>query len=148
MNKNLSEYKKKYHRVRHHAWAGTVLLTVLSAFRIYLGMSNISIDIYNTFFLIIFPILIGYILLALFFTYKYSSGLSADSEKVIHLQDDAEKEKIQAEIEKERIKAEEKKAKEEAKARKKEAKAKAKAAKKTAKAEEKKLKKEQNEEKK
>lgn len=118
--KNLSEYRKKYHVVRHHAWAGSVLLAVLLAVRLFFETSNIDID--DRIILIIGGILIIYTLIAVILTYKYSSGLSAEQE-VIRLEsssDDLEKAKIDAKLEKERLKLEKKKAKAEAKKAKKE----------------------------
>ena len=99
--KNLSENKKKYNMARHHAWAGTVILSVLLAIRILIP------DIPNEIMFIIVPILVIYILVSLFFTYKYRSGLSAQ-ETVASVDSSVE-------IEKERLKVEKKKAKNEAK---------------------------------
>jgi len=99
--KNLSENKKKYHMARHHAWAGTVILSVVLAIRILIP------TIPNEIMYIIVPILVIYILIALFFTYKYRSGLSA--------QDTIVSADSSVEIEKERLKIEKKKAKNEAK---------------------------------
>ena len=64
--------------------------------------------------MVIIPIgilLIVYILIALFFTYKYSSGLAAEQKTVqeVHVHTD------NAEVEKQRLKVEKKKAKAEAK---------------------------------
>lgn len=121
----LSEYKKKYHAVRHHAWAGSVLLAILLAVRLFLETASINID--DRIIIGIGALLVLYTLMAVVLTYKYRSGLSAQ-EKVVHVHqsDDLEKEKIRADVEKERLKLEKKKAKAEAKAQKKEAKAKAK----------------------
>ncbi|MEF8879677.1 MAG: hypothetical protein V5A64_04730 [Candidatus Thermoplasmatota archaeon] len=141
-SRDLSDYKKKYHTVRHHAWAGSVLLGVLLAVRVFLEAINFDVD--DIIFVTIGLILIIYTLAAVFLTYRYREGLSADSEKkIIHVDesDEVEKEKVKADLEKERLKAEKKKAKELAKLRKKQAKAEVKKAKKQAKEQEKKEKK-------
>jgi preprotein translocase subunit SecF len=113
--KNLIENKRKYDTVRHHAWAGSVLLTVLVAFRGFLEITDINLD--DRIIVIIGIVLIIYILVSVFFTYKYRSGLSAEQKSVeIHINSkNAEKEKIAAELEKERLKVEKKRAKAEAK---------------------------------
>jgi predicted ABC-type exoprotein transport system permease subunit len=106
--KNLSEYKRKYDVARHHAWAGSVLLAVLLAIRIFFETSNIGID--DRIILIIGLILVVYTLIAIVLTYRYRSGLTAE-QKIIEVQLSSK----DAEIEKERIKVEKKKAKAEAK---------------------------------
>ena len=107
--KDLSEYKRKYHAFKHHAWAGAVLLSVILAIRlVFLESTELLTPI-------VF-ILAIYILIALIFTYLYRTGLSAKDE-IIQVQPsvELEKEKLNAEIEKELIKVEKKKAKAEAK---------------------------------
>ncbi|MBU0497220.1 MAG: hypothetical protein KKC68_07955 [Candidatus Thermoplasmatota archaeon] len=59
---------------RHHAWAGTVLLSVILAIRIFLEMADIKY-LSDTIFTFIGTILTGYILTALFFTYRYRKAL-------------------------------------------------------------------------
>jgi len=116
--KDLSEYKRKYHISRHHAWAGLGFLTITGILKTVLHDRFPDII-----FLPILTILIIYILIAIIFTYRYHSGLSApsESEKIIQIQQpsDVEKEKINAEVEKERLKIEKKKAKAQIKAEKK-----------------------------
>jgi len=117
MNTDLSEYKKKYISVRHHAWAGSVLLAILLAVRILIEISDTYISHLDSIILIFGLIIIIYTLVALFYTYKYRSGLQAE-EKVIQIKPSSkeiEKEKINAEVEKERLKVEKKKDKAEAK---------------------------------
>jgi len=102
--KNLDENKRKYDVYRHHAWAGAILLSVLLAIRI----------LFESYDMIIMPIaviLIVYILIALFLTYKYRSGLSTQQKTVqeVHIHTD------EAEIEREKLKVEKKKVKAEAK---------------------------------
>jgi hypothetical protein len=120
--KDLAEYKRKYDMYRHHAWAGGILLSVLLAIRALLEISNVS-DIPDFIILPIGVILVVYVLISIFFTYKYRSGLTVQQEqKVIQFKttsEDIEKEKIHAEVEKERLKVEKKKAKAEAKRKKK-----------------------------
>lgn len=107
--KDISEYKKKYQRFRHHAWAGLGFLSVAFALRLLFPES------FEMLTPVIF-ILVIYIVVALLFTYGYRAGLSAE-EKVVQVQPsvEIEKEKIHAEVEKERLKLEKKKAKTEAK---------------------------------
>ena len=107
--KDLSEYKKKYHTFRHHAWAGLGFLSVVIAIRLlFPDTAHILTPV--------IVILAIYILVALIFTYKYRSGLFA-KETVVQVEPsvEIEKEKLKAEVEKERLKLEKKKAKAEAK---------------------------------
>ena len=102
--KNLNENKRKYDVYRHHAWAGAILLSVLLAVRILFESDN-------TIIVPIAIILIVYILISLFLTYKYHSGLSAQQKTVqeVHIRLN------ESEIERERLKVEKKKVKAEAK---------------------------------
>ena len=117
--RDLAEYKRKYQAYKHHAWAGLGFLSVFLAVRLILGVSAPDApDILDP---IIFLIIL-YIIIALLFTYRYRSGLSAKEEAVhtkevanVQPSDEIEKEKIQAEVEKELLKLEKKKAKAEAK---------------------------------
>jgi len=113
--KNLVEYKKKYHRYRHHAWAGLGFLSVFLAVRLILGIK--APDILDP---IIFVVIL-YIVIALLFTYRFRAGLSAeDTIKTVEQPNvEIEKARINAEVEKERLKVEKKKAKAETKAKKK-----------------------------
>jgi uncharacterized membrane protein len=86
--------RKKYEISRHHAWAGTALLSVLLAFRLVFSLPN-EIVMPIAFFLIV------YILISLFFTYKYHKALS-QALKAKGEEAKSEKEKL----EKKRIKAE------------------------------------------
>jgi len=119
--KNPSDYKRKYDISRHHAWAGSILLSVVLAVRIFLEMSDIK-DIPDKIILPIGIILVLYILISLFFTYKYRSGLNTEQKNIIDINiksDDLEKKKIDADLEKERLKIEKKKAKAQVKSEKK-----------------------------
>ncbi len=111
----LSQLKQQYDIARHHAWAGTALLSVLLAIRILLEISTYT-GIPDLFFLTGGIILIIYILISVSFTYKYRSGLTA-AQQIVHVHTDPEVEqaKIAADLEKERLKIEKKKAKAEAK---------------------------------
>jgi hypothetical protein len=115
--KNLSDYKRLYNISRHHAWAGSVLLAILLATRIFLETSNFGIDEYDLFIIGIGVILIIYTLVAIFFTYKYRSGLIAEEKQIeVHFSSpDLKIVNTKAEIEKERLKLEKKKTKSEAK---------------------------------
>jgi len=108
----MPDYKRKYDIARHHAWAGGILLSILLALRILVS------SIPDVVVLMVGIPLVVYILIALFFTYKYRPGLSA-TQDFIFPSEELEKEKICAEVEKERLKVEKKKAKNEAKAQKK-----------------------------
>lgn len=110
MNQNpLSDYKKRYHKYRHHAWAGLGFLSVILAIRLIFQEST----------QILTPVIVVlglYIVIALIFTYKYRAGLQA--EDAVITQDasvELEKEKNRVDIEKARLKMEKKKAKTEAK---------------------------------
>ena len=108
--KDLTEYRKKYHAFRHHAWAGLGFLSVVLAIRlIFLESTELLTPI--------IVILALYILVALIFTYRFRAGVSAPDQDVkIEPSVDLEKERLKTEVEKERLKVEKKKAKTEAKA--------------------------------
>ena len=80
MNKDLSDLKKKYAISKHHAWAGSILLAILLAIRIFFETSNINE--YNQIILIIGFLIITYMIISLIFTYKYRSGLSLDGKSI------------------------------------------------------------------
>jgi MFS superfamily sulfate permease-like transporter len=109
--KDLPEYKRKYEISRHHAWAGTALLSLLLAFRYFIT------SIPDVVFIPIVSILAFYILIGLICTYKYRAGLSV-GQRPDYTSEEVEKEAIRAEVEKKRIKLDKKRAKAEAKARK------------------------------
>ena len=111
--KDLSDYKRKYAISRHHAWAGTVFLSLLLAFRYFVT------SVPDVIFIPIVSILALYILICLICTYKYRAGLSVEKSPD-SISEQLEKEKIQAEVEKKRIKLDKKLAKAQAKERKKE----------------------------
>ena len=102
----MNETKNKYDLFRHHAWGGGILLSIIFALR--------TIDfIPNIIFTPLVILLIMYIVIALFFTYKYRKVLVVDSKKIKspkyeELLDDKEKkghEKNAYKLEKKRIKA-------------------------------------------
>jgi hypothetical protein len=76
MRKKISSqsYRPQYDISRHHAWAGTVLLSVLLALRIFLEMAE-NKYIPDTVFIILGIIIAFYTLGALFFTFKYRQAL-------------------------------------------------------------------------
>ena len=111
--KDLSEYRRKYEISRHHAWAGTALLSLLLAFRYFIT------SIPDLVFIPIVSILAFYILIGLICTYRYRAGLST-GRRLDSTSEVLEKEKIRAEVEKKRIKLDKKRAKAEEKVRKKE----------------------------
>ena len=109
--KNLYEYKKKYAISKHHAWAGSLFLAILLAIRIFFETSNIKFD--DKIILFIGAIIVIYMMIALFFTFKYRTGLSADDK---HIEVDIysnirDKEQINNKLEKEKIKIEKKREK-------------------------------------
>jgi len=106
--KDLSDYKKRYDLWRHHAWAGGILLSVLLALRFFLELSEFE-DIPDFIILPIGILLVCYVLISLFFTYRYRSGLYAEQQQVIRIESSSDG------VEKERLKVEKKKAKAEAK---------------------------------
>ena len=108
MPKNLTEYKKKYALWRHHAWAAGLLLSALLAIRFFLEISEVK-GIPNEIILIIGGLLLAYLLISLFFTYKYRSGLLVEQQQVLEIKTSSD------EVEKQRLKVEKKKAKAEAK---------------------------------
>ena len=104
--KNLAAYKRKYDIARHHAWAGSVILAVILAIRIFLETTEINVN--DWFIVIIGGIVVIYTLSAVILTYKYRSGLTSEQKIIeVHTSSDS--------IEKERLKIEKKKAKAEAK---------------------------------
>jgi hypothetical protein len=109
--KKVAEYKRKYHAFRHHAWAGLGFLAILGTIRL------IAPQLSEVLMPVIILVLL-YSLIALIFTYRYYTGITADVEPA-HSSESLEKEKIHADLEKERLKLEKKKAKVEAKAKKK-----------------------------
>ena len=108
--KNLNENKRKYDVARHHAWAGSVLIGILLAIRIFLEISEININDWIIVFIGL--ILVVYTLIAVFFTYKYRSGLSAEQKNIVEVKissGDVEKKRLK--VEKKKVKVEAKKAK-------------------------------------
>ncbi|KAA0005457.1 MAG: hypothetical protein DRM98_04240 [Thermoplasmata archaeon] len=117
MKKDLTLYQRKYDLYRHHAWAGSILLSVLLAIRVFLQITGFK-DIPDIIILPLGVILVIYILVSLGFTYKYRSGLIVEQKIVQKIETPEEafkKQKISAKIEKERLKLEKKKAKAEVK---------------------------------
>lgn len=112
LKKDLIEYKRKYDMYRHHAWAGGILLSLLMIIRALLEILNIS-NIPDLIILPIGVILIVYVLISIFFTYRYLSGLNVQQEQKIlqvkTISNEVEKDKLK--LEKKKIKAEIKKKK-------------------------------------
>ena len=110
--KDLIEYKRKYDTYRHHAWAGGILLSLLMVIRVLLEILNIS-NIPDLIILPIGVILIVYVLISIFFTYRYLSGLNFQQEQQIiqvkTISNEVEKDKLK--LEKKKVKAEFKKQK-------------------------------------
>jgi hypothetical protein len=110
------DYIKRYAIAKHHAWAGSVLLAILSAIRIIFETSNQEIN--DVIFIILGLILILYILVALIYTYNYRSGL-IEQKKPLSIQKQHNQEKLEKKIKKEQLKIEKKKAKSQEKKQKK-----------------------------
>ena len=88
MEKDLSNIKKKYAISKHHAWAGSILLAILLAIRIFFETSNINE--YNQIILIIAFFIIFYMIISLILTYKYRSSLYFDEKPInVNLNSDA-----------------------------------------------------------
>ena len=112
MTNDLSEIKKKYAISKHHAWAGSILLAILLAVRIFFETSNIRQ--YNQIVLIAGFFIIIYMIISLIFTYRYRSGLSID-DKSINISispDNTNKSETNDKLNKNLAKIEKKKAKE------------------------------------
>lgn len=117
--KNLAEFKRKYDVARHHAWAGSVILAIILAIRIFLETSYIKIN--DWIIVTIGGFIVVYTLVAVVLTYKYRSGLTSE-QKIIEVHTssgDVEKEMIKTEVEKEHLKLEKKKSKVQLKSKKK-----------------------------
>lgn len=80
MENNEKNIKKKYEISRHHAWAGSILLAILLAIRIFFETSDINE--YNQIILIIGFIIIVYMLISLILTYRYRSSLTFDDKTI------------------------------------------------------------------
>ena len=79
MNKKTKkDYKHRYAIAKHHAWAGSVLLAIIGAIRWFI--SDTEYPKHDLYFIIAGIIIIVYILIALFFTYRFRSGLSQNEE--------------------------------------------------------------------
>ncbi len=111
-----SEYRRKYELSRHHAWAGTALLSVLLALRYVISRLPQYV------FIPLAMVFIVYILIALVFTYRYRTGLSTRQARGHRVEPEHE-DRLQEEVVRERLKLDKKKAKTEAKKLKKEIKA-------------------------
>jgi uncharacterized membrane protein (DUF106 family) len=108
-----SENKRRYAWYRHHAWAGTILLSVVLAIHYFIDIDQILI-------LPIVTVLIIYIIVALVFTYRYSAELTrGEKTEYRTLTEELKKAQLQAEIEKEQLKVEKKRIKAEQKSQKK-----------------------------
>ena len=68
---------KTYAIAKHHAWAGSVLLAVLLAIRVFSDISENKIS--NLVFIIPGLLIVLYILIALILTYKYRKELLAQN---------------------------------------------------------------------
>jgi hypothetical protein len=71
-DKNHQINKNKYDMARHHAWAGSVLLAVILALRLFISPAN---EFINTISYVLIVCVIFYILISLGLTYKYRSAI-------------------------------------------------------------------------
>ena len=67
------DHKTSYVISKHHAWAGSVLLGIILAIRVFFEMANIEVN--NLIFVIIGFVIVFYILISLLLTYKHRTGL-------------------------------------------------------------------------
>jgi hypothetical protein len=74
VQRDLADYARKYEIFRHHAWAGTALLSILLALRYFVAA------IPRYIFIPPGTLLIVYILIAVLYTYGYRAGLSKRQE--------------------------------------------------------------------
>ncbi len=104
---------QKYHTYRHHAWAGTGLLSIFLALRLLFPQYQDSLN----------PVILGiilYIFIALLFTYRYyREGLAQSSKNEESIISSQKKEDIDEKLEKTRAKLEKKRLTAELKAQKK-----------------------------
>jgi hypothetical protein len=120
-----TDYKRKYAMAKHHAWAGSVLLAILGAMRWFVMDSTYLHK--DLIFIIAGLLIITYILIALFFTYRFRSGLAEEvqvQQQIITNKSSDSVESTTILSPKEQEKIEKKKAKAESKKRKKIAKTK------------------------
>jgi uncharacterized membrane protein YuzA (DUF378 family) len=75
-----TDYKRKYAMAKHHAWAGSVLLAILGAIRWY--AIDTEYPQKDLIFIIFGILIIIYILIALFFTYRFRSGLAEEETQI------------------------------------------------------------------
>ena len=85
----------RYALARHHAWAGSVLLAVLLAIRLFFFTQENTIN--EPLFISIGVLLIIYILVALFFTYRYRLGLKQQSSTQLSSETIGEKDRLKLE---------------------------------------------------
>ena len=106
---DLLEYKRKYDFARHHAWAGSVILAIILAIRLFLEISDILIN--DLFVVIIGAVVVIYTLFAVVLTYKYRLGLLSEQQifQMHNSSNNVEKERIK--LDKKKVKAEVKKVK-------------------------------------
>ena len=104
------DHTKRYAISRHHAWAGSVLLAILLAIRLFITSTTLIMP--EILFAFIGGILVLYIFISLILTYKYRSGLFQQQSS----QDSTTKE---PQISKEQLKIQKKQAKAELKQQKK-----------------------------
>ena len=85
IKEDLSQENRAYYDLaRHHAWAGTVLLSVLLAIRIFFEMADDNI-IPDTIFIILGVIIAFYTLGALLFTFRYRRTLIQKKQETVHV---------------------------------------------------------------
>jgi hypothetical protein len=105
-DKEFLKCKKNYDIARHHAWAGTALLSVLMAMRYIFAVVPQSLIV------LLGSVLIIYILVALAFTFKYRAGLRAETQwtgsgrEAVKGEMPVVAEKVESKLEKKRAKAE------------------------------------------
>ena len=100
------DHTKRYAIARHHAWAGSVLLAILLAVRVFIVSTTVIIP--DIIFALIGGMLVLYILISLIITYKHRSGLLQQQSNQQYSQDASSKESY---LSKEQLKIQKKQAK-------------------------------------
>jgi Na+/melibiose symporter-like transporter len=108
-NKKERDKYRTYSIAKHHAWAGSVLLAVVLALRVFSDISEYKIN--NLVFIIPGLLIVLYILIALILTYRYRKELLANntpqsSSEKVKTNEIETKLKTQMKIEKKKAKAE------------------------------------------
>jgi len=110
-----TNHKQRYALAKHHAWAGSLLLTILLTIRLFMEISQEIID--NTLFIVLGAIIMMYILVSLVYTYRFRTGLfePGSTHQIKQKEDAGHSPLLNMKLEKQRLKLEKKKQKTQAK---------------------------------